>query len=88
MKKRKRGRMDIAGYLEQVRHAYPPSPEVFRHVSEKGEQLRRLHLMEPAAIGDAPYPYVGEGDDIVASGFPKFEPNPPPLQGRGWGWGM
>lgn len=52
---------------------YPPSPEVFRHVSEKGEQLRRLHLMEEPAIGETPYPFHGEGDDVVASGFPKFE---------------
>lgn len=46
---------------------------MFRHVSDKGEQLRRLHLMDPAAIGDTPYPYEGEGDDVVASGYPKFE---------------
>ncbi len=52
---------------------YPNSPEVFRQVSEKGEQLRRLHLMEPAAIGNTPYPYVGNGDDVVAAGYPKFE---------------
>lgn len=52
---------------------YPPSPEVFRHISEKGEQLRRLHLMEASAIGDALYPYKGEGDDVVAAGYPKFE---------------
>ena len=52
---------------------YPPSPEVFRHISEKGEQLRRLHLMELAAIGDTPYPYAGEGDDVVASGYPKWD---------------
>ncbi len=51
---------------------YPASPEVFAHVSEKGEQLRRLHLMEPPAIGDTPFPYHGEGDDVVASGYPKF----------------
>ena len=25
------------------------------------------------AIGDTPYPYHGEGDDIVASGYPKLE---------------
>lgn len=52
---------------------YPPSPGVFRHVSEKGEQLRRLHLMESPAIGETPYAYHGEGDDVVASGHPKFE---------------
>lgn len=28
-------------------NGYPPSPELFRRLSEKGEQLRRLHLMEP-----------------------------------------
>jgi predicted helicase len=61
--------------IDFPRIPYPASPEVFRHVSEKGEQLRRLHLMEPAAIGDAPYPYEGEGDDVVASGFPKWEPD-------------
>jgi type I restriction-modification system DNA methylase subunit len=59
--------------IDFPRIPYPPSPQVFRHVSEKGEQLRRLHLMEPAAIGDTPYRYEGEGDDVVASGFPKFE---------------
>lgn len=32
----------------------------------KGGQLRRLHLMEPAAIGDTPYPFLGEGDGTVA----------------------
>ena len=59
--------------IDFPRIPYPPSPEVFRHVSEKGEQLRRLHLMEPAAIGQTPYPYEGEGDDVVASGYPKWE---------------
>jgi hypothetical protein len=59
--------------IDFPRIPYPPSPEVFRHVSEKGEQLRRLHLMEPAAIGDAPYVFKGDGDSTVASGFPKFE---------------
>jgi hypothetical protein len=53
--------------------AYPPSPDVFRHVSEKGEQLRRLHLIEPAAIGDTQYQYLGDGSDVVASGYPKLE---------------
>jgi hypothetical protein len=59
--------------IDFPRIPYPPSREVFRHVSEKGEQLRRLHLMEPAVIGDSPYPYLGDGDDVVASGFPKFD---------------
>lgn len=59
--------------IDFPRIPYPASPAVFAHVSEKGEALRRLHLMEPAAIGDTPYPYMGEGDDIVAAGYPKFE---------------
>jgi predicted helicase len=59
--------------IDFPRIPYPPSPEVFRDVSAKGEQLRRLHLMEPAAIGDTPYPYEGDGDDVVASGYPKLE---------------
>jgi len=37
--------------------------------------------MEPAAIGETPYPYHGEGDDVVASGFPKFEQSSPGREG-------
>ena len=59
--------------IDFPRIPYPPSPEVFRHVSEKGEQLRRLHLMETPAIGEANYLYCGDGDDVVASGFPKLD---------------
>jgi predicted helicase len=59
--------------IDFPRIPWPASPEVFAHVSEKGEALRRLHLMEPAAIGDTSYPYHGDGDDVVAAGYPKFE---------------
>lgn len=59
--------------IDFPRILYPPSPEAFRHVSEMGEHLRRLHLMEPAAIGDTPNVFEGEGDDVVATGYPKFE---------------
>ncbi|WP_172595089.1 type ISP restriction/modification enzyme [Sphingopyxis sp. FD7] len=68
--------------IDFPRIPYPHSPEVFRHVSEKGEALRRLHLMEAGAIGATPYPYHGEGDDVVASGFPKFEKSSPSLRDR------
>ena len=51
---------------------YPHSPEVFSHISAKGETLRRLHLMEGEVIGDTPYPYHGDGDDIVMAGYPTF----------------
>jgi hypothetical protein len=50
---------------------FPPSPEVFRKVSEQGEALRRLHLMEDAAIGEAKFPFEGEGDSVVDK--PRFE---------------
>lgn len=52
---------------------YPTSPEMFDQLSTQGEALRRLHLMEGAAIGATPYPFEGEGDDVVAIGYPKFE---------------
>lgn len=58
--------------IDFPRIPYPPSPAVFQHVSEKGELLRRLHLMETAAIGDTHHPYCGDGDDVVAAGYPKF----------------
>ena len=64
--------------IDFPRIPYPASPEVFEHVSEKGEALRRLHLMEPAAIGEANYPFMGDAEDgdqdsVVASGHPKLK---------------
>ena len=64
--------------IDFPRIPYPANPEVFEHVSEKGEQLRRLHLMEPAAIGEANYPFMGDAEDseedsVVASGHPKLK---------------
>src|SRR5579863_1129652 len=50
---------------------YPASPAVFAHVSDKGGQLRRLHLMEDAVIGATPYPYEGDGDSVVDK--PRYE---------------
>ena len=44
---------------------YPPSPEVFWDVSAKGTALRKLHLMEDAAIGETPYKFMGAGDSVV-----------------------
>lgn len=69
------------GYRSRYRQAlsiayphipWPTSQEVFAHVSEKGEALRRLHLMEPGAVGETPYVFEGEGDDVVAAGYPRF----------------
>jgi len=49
---------------------FPPSPQVFKRVSEHGETLRRLHLMEDAAIGATPYPFHGAGNNVVDK--PRF----------------
>jgi len=59
--------------IDFPRIPYPASSEVFAQVSAKGEVLRRLHLMELATIGDTPYSFEGERDDVVAVGYPKYE---------------
>lgn len=59
--------------IDFPRVPYPSSPDAFWDISAKGTQLRRLHLMEPDAIGETPYPYVGEGDDVVLARHPKFD---------------
>ncbi len=64
--------------IDFPRIPYPASPEVFAHVAEKGGQLRRLHLMEDAAIGATPYPFSGtreDGDDNVVE-KPAYVPLP------------
>lgn len=61
--------------IDFPRVPFPPSPEVFRTISEQGEALRRLHLMEDAAIGATPYPFDGqppEGFDSVVD-KPRYE---------------
>ena len=58
--------------IDFPRVPYPPSPAVFWDVSAKGTELRRLHLMEDAAIGAAPFKFDGEGDSIV--GKVEFKP--------------
>lgn len=60
--------------IDFPRVPFPPSPEVFRTISAQGEALRRLHLMEDAAIGPAPYAFHGEGNSVVDK--PRFEPQP------------
>lgn len=49
----------------------PASPESFRAISEAGEALRRLHLMEDATIGETPYAFHGDGDSVVDK--PRFD---------------
>lgn len=57
--------------IDFPRIPWPATPAEFWDVAEKGGQLRRLHLMEPAAIGETPYPFRGEGDGAVTE--PKFK---------------
>jgi len=51
--------------IDFPRIPWPASPDEFWDVSAKGKQLRELHLMQAAAIGDTPYPFKGQGDDVV-----------------------
>ncbi len=50
---------------EFARVPFPSSPNMFRTISLQGEALRRLHLMEDAAIGETPYPFHGDGESAV-----------------------
>ena len=62
--------------IDFPRVPFPRDPATFAHVSAQGEALRRLHLMEPVAIGETPFPFEGEGDSLVEK--PRFE------QGKVW----
>ncbi len=50
---------------------WPTSPDEFWDVSAKGSELRKLHLMDPATIGATPFPFTGDGDNVVDK--PRFE---------------
>ncbi len=51
--------------IDFPRVPYPASSDVFWDISAKGTQLRKLHLMEDAAIGAAAYKFTGQGDSVV-----------------------
>jgi len=51
--------------IDFPRLPWPKTPDEFWDVAAKGETLRKLHLMEPAAIGETPYPFDGEGENTV-----------------------
>lgn len=57
--------------IDFPRIPWPATPEEFWDISVKGNALRQLHLMDPATIGPTPYPYQGQGDDIIDK--PRFE---------------
>lgn len=74
------GVLNCPGYLQTFeeflridtpRIPWPSSPEEFWDISAKGAQLRALHLMDPAAVGQTPYPFMGNGDNVVDT--PKLE---------------
>lgn len=52
--------------IDFPRIPWPATPDVFWDVSDKGGQMRRLHLMEPDAIGETPFAFMGEGDNTVS----------------------
>ncbi|PPD14207.1 MAG: DNA methyltransferase [Methylobacterium sp.] len=62
--------------IDFPRIPWPASPDEFWDISAKGTLLRKLHLMEPAAIGPTPYPFKGEGNTVVEK--PEFR------DGRVW----
>jgi hypothetical protein len=51
--------------IDFPRIPWPVSPAEFWDISDKGNSLRRLHLMEPLAIGETPFPFKGEGGGVV-----------------------
>lgn len=57
--------------IDFPRIPWPQSPDVFWAVREKGEALRRLHLMEDEAVGETPYTFLGEGEPVVEK--PDFQ---------------
>ena len=44
---------------------WPATPDEFWHISAKGTHLRKLHLMNGNTIRDTPYPFTGNGDNVV-----------------------
>ncbi len=57
--------------IDFPRIPWPTSADEFWDISAKGGILRKLHLMEPASIGETYYPFTGEGDNV--SDKPRFE---------------
>src|SRR3546814_16962255 len=51
--------------IDFPRIPFPASHETFSAISEAGETLRRIHLMEDAAIGATNYPFHGAGNKVV-----------------------
>ncbi len=57
--------------IDFPRIPWPATADEFWHVSAKGQALRGLHLMQDDAVGDCPYPFMGDGDNTVEK--PTYE---------------
>ena len=57
--------------IDFPRIPWPKTPAEFWDVSAKGHTLRQLHLMDPTTIGPTPYPFMGDGDNVVNK--PEFK---------------
>lgn len=61
--------------IDFPRIPWPATPDEFLDISAKGTTLRKLHLMDPTAIGPTPYPFTTldgtHGDNVVDK--PRFE---------------
>ena len=57
--------------IDFPRIPWPATPDTFWSIVAKGEALRKLHLMEPAAIGATPHRFTGDGDNVVDK--PRYE---------------
>ncbi|EIJ45917.1 adenine specific DNA methyltransferase [Herbaspirillum sp. GW103] len=51
--------------IDFPRIPWPDSPGDFWSISATGMHLRKLHLLDTATIGSTPFPFTGEGDNVV-----------------------
>lgn len=51
--------------IDFPRIPFPASSKMFSSIAQKGATLRKMHLMEPATVGDLHHPFKGEGDSLV-----------------------
>ena len=51
--------------IDFPRIPWPATPDEFWDIAAKGQTLRKLHLMDPVAIGPTHYPFKGDGDGTV-----------------------
>ena len=49
---------------------WPQTPAAFWSTAAKGARLRKLHLLDPAVVGETPHPFTGDGDNTVQT--PRF----------------